>query len=271
MLKDLTIGQYYPLPSLIHALDPRLKLVSLIAFIVIIFLVNSLAAAIFVSLIVLLIIKLSKVPFKMYLKNLKTILPIIILTSFLNIFYMSEGESIIKFWVINITVLGIRKALLMSFRIIMLIILSSVLTYTTTPTLLTDAIESLLSPLRYIGLGGAVHTIAMMMTISLRFIPTLVDETEKLMNAQKARGADFESGGIISRVKALIPILIPLLISSVRRAFELSEAMESRCYTGNTLRTRLKQLKFSHRDFMASAVIVLSIVATIILNNISIL
>ena len=271
MLKDLTIGQYYPLPSLIHSLDPRLKLVALIAFIVIIFLTNSLASVLFVSLIIFLVIIASKVPIKMYIKNLKTILPIIILTSVLNVFYMSEGETLIKFWVIKITLLGVRKALLMSFRIVTLIILSSVLTYTTTPTLLTDAIESLLSPLRHIGLGGAVHTIAMMMTISLRFIPTLVDETEKLMNAQKARGADFESGSIISRVKALIPILIPLLISSVRRAFELSEAMESRCYTGNALRTRLKQLSFSYRDLLATCVVIISLIFTILFNNLSIL
>ena len=271
MLKDLTIGQYYPLPSLIHKLDPRLKLLALITFIVIIFLVNSFLSTIFVSFLVLLVISLTKVPFKMYIKNLKTILPIIILTSVLNVFYMSEGETLIKFWVIKITILGVRKALLMSFRIVMLIILSSVLTYTTTPTLLTDAIESLLSPLRLIGLGGAVHTVAMMMTISLRFIPTLVDETEKLMNAQKARGADFESGSIITRVKSLIPILIPLLISSVRRAFELSEAMESRCYTGNALRTRLKQLRFTTCDFISAFLVVLSLALTIYFNNISIL
>lgn len=269
MLKDITIGQYYPTNSLVHKLDPRLKLVALLVYIIFIFLATSTAALAYMVALTLVIILLTKIPLITYLKNIKSILPIILITALLNMFYVAEGKTVISFWIVNITDGGIERALFMAVRIIVLIMASAMLTYTTTPTMLTDAIESLFSPLRYIGLGGAVHTIAMMMTIALRFIPTLIDETDKLMNAQKARGADFDSGSLLKRVKALIPILIPLLISSIRRAFDLSEAMESRCYTGNYTRTRMKQLKFRKRDFITLPTLAVSFAVTIILNNIT--
>lgn len=266
MLKDITIGQYYPSNSLVHKLDPRLKLLALIAFIVVIFLAGNFLSLGYLVLLTLCLIALTKVPFSMYFKNLKSILPIIVLTAILNMLYVPDGTVLVKWWIITITNEGISRALFMALRIVILIISSAMLTYTTTPTALTDALESLLSPLKYIGLGSAVHTIAMIMTIALRFIPTLVDETDKLMNAQKARGADFESGGIIKRIKALIPVLIPLLISSVRRAGELAEAMESRCYSGNGIRTRMKQLRFTKIDIVSSIVILLIFSAVIFLN-----
>lgn len=271
MLKDITIGQFYPTNSLVHKLDPRLKLLALIAYIVFIFLANSFVSLIYLVALTVGIIILTKIPLTTYLKNLKSILPIIILTALLNMLYVDEGNLLVSFWVIKITAGGIERALFMAVRIMVLILSSAMLTYTTTPTMLTDAIESLLSPLRYIGLGNAVHTIAMMMTIALRFIPTLIDETDKLMNAQKARGADFDSGSILKRVKALIPILIPLLISSIRRAFDLSEAMESRCYTGNHKRTRMKQLKFVVRDFISLIVLTVAFAISLVLNYIKII
>ena len=269
MLKDITIGQFYPTNSLVHKLDPRLKLVALIVYIVFIFMATSAASLTYMVALTFVIILLTKIPLATYLKNIKSILPIILLTAILNMLYVAEGETIISFWIVKITDGGISRAIFMAVRIIVLIMSSAMLTYTTTPTMLTDAIESLLSPLKLIGLGGAVHTIAMMMTIALRFIPTLIDETDKLMNAQKARGADFDSGSILKRVKALIPILIPLLISSIRRAFDLSEAMESRCYTGNHTRTRMKQLKLFARDYISLVALVVSFSVTLILNNIT--
>lgn len=267
MLKDITIGQYYPTGSLMHRLDPRFKLLALIVFIVSIFLINSFASLIYLVLGTLALIILTKVPLLLYLKNLKSILPIIVLTAVLNMFYVPDGTVIFEWWILKITDAGISRALFMALRIIILIISSAMLTYTTTPTQLTDALENLLSPLKVIGLGSAVHTIAMIMTIALRFIPTLVDETNKLMNAQKARGADFESGGIIKRVKALIPILIPLLISSVRRAGELAEAMESRCYNSDSNRTRMKQLKYNSIDLFSAIIFIFGLSFILILNN----
>jgi energy-coupling factor transport system permease protein len=209
---------------------------------------------------------MSKVPLKMYLKNLKAILPIIIFTAVINVFYGNSGTVLVSFWGLSITTGGILRSIFMATRIMLLIITSSVLTYTTTPNDLTDAIESLLSPLKYVGLKSAVHTLAMMMTIALRFIPTLVEETEKIMNAQKARGADLESGKLIERVKALVPILIPLLISSVRRAYELAEAMECRCYNGGEGRIKMKQLKYSEKDLYA-VIIAVAVCAFVIFAN----
>ncbi len=266
MIKDITIGQYYPSNSVIHRLDPRLKLISLISLIVFIFLAKSFISLGYLVFVVLTLIAITKVPFGMYLRNLKSILPIIILTALLNMLYVPEGSVLVKWWLITITDDGVSRAIFMALRIIILIISSAMLSYTTTPTELTDALESLLSPLKLLGLGTAVHTIAMIMTIALRFIPTLVDETDKLMNAQKARGADFESGGIIKRIKALIPILIPLLISSVRRASELAEAMESRCYSGNGVRTRMKQLHFKAIDVISLLILAIAFSFVIILN-----
>lgn len=252
MLNDITFGQYYESRSPIHRTDPRVKIILMILLIVFIFLSKNIYALLFSTLAVLITLIVSRVPFKMYLKNMKAILPILIFTAVINLFYNSEGTVLLSFWKISISTAGVYRAVFTSLRIALLILISSVLTYTTTPNDLTDAIESLCSPLKYIGLKSAVHTLAMMMTIALRFIPTLIEEAEKIMNAQKARGADIESGSLIDRIKALIPILIPLLISSVRRAYELAEAMECRCYNGGEGKTRMKQMKLSIIDLWVS-------------------
>lgn len=267
MLKDITFGQYVETKSPIHRADPRTKILLLILTIVFIFVAKNLFALVLCLLFVLSVIFASKVPLKMYLKNLKAVLPIIIFTAVINMFYGDETSTVLlSFWRLSITTDGLYRAFFMATRIILLIIVSSSLTYTTTPNDLTDAIESLLSPLKFLGLKSAVHTLALMMTIALRFIPTLVEEAEKIMNAQKARGADLENGNLKERIKALIPILIPLLISSVRRAYELAEAMECRCYNGGVGKTRMKQLRFSRIDLYQSAITVIFCVGIIVLN-----
>lgn len=266
MLKDITLGQYFESDSAIHKLDPRTKLILLLLVIVFIFVAGGWFQLAIVAAFVLCVIKLSKVPIKMYLKNLKAILPIIIFTVVINLFFNSEGKVLLSFWKMTITTGSVNRALYMATRILLLIVTSAALTYTTTPNDLTDAIESLLSPLRFIGLKNVVHTLALMMTIALRFIPTLIEETQKIMNAQKARGADIENGKLIDRIKALIPILIPLLISSVRRAYELAEAMECRCYNGGEGRQRMKQLKYSSRDVFAFVLTALLCVVVIVIN-----
>lgn len=266
MLKDITFGQYYESDSFVHKLDPRTKMILLIAVIVFIFLSQNAVALSLVALLILFSILLSKVPLKMYLKNLKAVLPIIIFTMIINLFYNASGDVLVSFWKLSITTGSLYRAFYMAARILLLIIASAELTYTTTPNDLTDAIEKLLSPLKFIGLKNAVHTLAMMMTIALRFIPTLIEETQKIMNAQKARGADLENGKLIDRIKALIPILIPLLISSVRRAYELAEAMECRCYNGGEGRQRMKQLKYHSNDFVAFAVVVMVCAAVVAVN-----
>lgn len=258
MLSDITLGQFFPAKSLIHKLDPRIKIIITILYIVFAFIASNPVSLTLVSAVLVVFILLSRVPVKVYLKNLKSILPIILFTAIINVFYIDKGRMLVKWWIIKITDGGIYQAVFIAVRIILLVMISAVLTYTTTPTSLTDAIERLLSPLKYIKLGGAVHIMAMMMTIALRFIPTLIEETDKIMNAQKARGADMESGNFIKRIKAMLPILIPLLISSFRRAYELAEAMESRCYNGGEGRQRMKQLKLSVLDIAmlsASAII----------------
>lgn len=274
MLNDITFGQFVDTGSFLHKLDPRVKLISLIAFIVFTFLADGFLSITLLLLFLLALMYISKIPFSMYLKNIKTILPIIIFTAILNVLYTGDGRILFDFWIITVTLGGVTRALFMAVRIIVLIISSAVLSYTTSPTSLTGAIESLLSPLRFIGLKNAVHTMAMTMTIALRFIPTLIEETGKIMNAQKARGADLESGNLIKRVKALLPILIPLLISSVRRAYELAEAMECRCYSGGEGRTKFRLMKFNKRDLVSlivlsglcAAVIVLNIYTDVIYN-----
>lgn len=266
MIKDITFGQYFPGNSVIHRLDPRIKLVLSLAFIIFIFVAQNAVSLAFIALLTIALVLISRVPPSLFLKNIKAILFVIVLTSLLNALYVKTGTVLLEFWVIKITVDGIARALFMSFRIIILIIASSLLTYTTTPTELTDAIERLLKPLRFIGLGEAVHIMAMMITIALRFIPTLIEETEKIMSAQKARGADLESGTLFERVKALIPILVPLLISSVRRAYDLAEAMECRCYNGGNGRQRMKQLKLCRLDYTCTALVVLCMAAVIVFN-----
>lgn len=266
VIRDITLGQYYVSDSIVHRLDARAKVLLLIYVIVLIFVTQNVASLLVVTLLTLLIMFLSKIPVGMYIKNIKIIIPIVIFTAILNIFYSDAGVLLLEFWKLKIYSGGILRATYMAVRVLLLILTSSVLTYTTTPNDLTDAIERLLKPLKFIGLQNAVHTMSMMMTIALRFIPTLIEETDKIMNAQKARGADMESGGIIKKVKALLPILIPLLLSAVRRAYELAEAMECRCYNGGKGRTRMKQLHLSFRDYVAFIIFTLVLASVIILN-----
>ncbi len=266
MIKDLTIGQYYTADSFIHKMDPRFKIVLLLFVLVFIFIAGNFAALGLVLLFVITVLFLSRVPISLYLKNLKIILPILIFTTVLNLFYVSDGAVLLEFWVIKITTGGISRSVFMSLRVTLLIVVSAVLTYTTTPNALTSAIERLLSPLKFLGLGRAVHTMSMMMTIALRFIPTLVEETEKIINAQKARGADFESGKLMDRIKAIIPILIPLLISSIRRAYDLAEAMESRCYNGGVNRTSMKQFSIRITDILGAVAVCIFCGLVILLN-----
>lgn len=263
MLSDITLGQYFPAKSIMHRADPRLKICLTIFSIILIF-----AAGNFFSLglavgYIALGIALSRIPLKLYLKALKPILFIIIFTAVLNIFY-GTGEPLWQWGIIKITKNGLLNSLFVSIRIIVLILASSVLTFTTSPTQLTDAIERLLKPLSK--LRVPVHEFAMMMTIALRFVPLLLEETDKIMSAQKARGADMESGGIVQRVKALIPILIPLFVSAFRRAFDLATAMESRCYHGGEGRTKMKRLHFCSVDWLALGSAVLALGAFIALN-----
>lgn len=267
MMSDITFGQFIDTNSLLHKLDPRTKLLSLIAFIVFVFVAGNFISLGLLAVLLFVCIFISKIPLKMYLKNLKAILPIIIITALLNVFYTDGGKVLIDWWIFTVTTGGIYRAIFMAVRIILLILSSAVLSYSTSPTSLTGAIESLLKPLKLIGLGNAVHTMAMTMTIALRFIPTLIEETEKIMNAQKARGANLDSGNILKRVKALLPILIPLLISSVRRAYELAEAMECRCYNGGEGRTKYRLMKYSGVDITVG-VILITVFAGVILINI---
>ena len=268
MLKDITFGQYIETRSPIHKADPRVKMVLLILLVVFIFVSKNMFALALSFVFVAAVVIITRIPVKMYLKNLKAILPIIIFTTIINMFYGDESSGVlVSFWKLSVTYDGLYRAAFMAIRIILLIIISSSLTYTTTPNDLTDAIERLLTPLKFVGLKSAVHTLALMMTIALRFIPTLVEEAQKIMNAQKARGADLENGNLKERIKALIPILIPLLISSVRRAYELAEAMECRCYNGGEGKTRMKQLRMHFGDYFMIA-ITLCFCAGIILLNI---
>ncbi len=265
MLKDITFGQYFDSKSVIHRADPRVKIVLLVAAIVFIFLSESFWGLSLSALFVIISMLITKIPIKMYLKNLKAVLPILIFTAVINAFY-GEGTVILKIWRFSLTTGGLERAGFMALRIVLLIVISATLTYTTTPNDLTDAIEGLLSPFKFLGLKTAVHTLAMMMTIALRFIPTLVEEAEKIMNAQKARGADLESGNLKEKIKALIPILIPLLFSSVRRAAELADAMECRCYNSGEGKTRMKQLKLHLRDFVLTFFTLMLGVGVILLN-----
>lgn len=266
MFSDISFGNYLPTNSVLHRLDPRYKIVLLIATIVFLFLTKTYLSLGLMALYVIVLMLFSKIPVRMYLANLKPILPILILTSVLSALYVKTGRIICEFWVITVYSDAIERIVFMLGRILLLIIVSAMLSYTTTPTSLTAALESLLSPLSRIGLRSGVHIMVMTMTIALRFIPTLIDETGKIINAQKARGADFESGNLFRRVKALVPILVPLLISSVRRAEELANAMECRCYHGAEGRTRYKRLHSSRRDFVATFLTALILCGILFLN-----
>lgn len=267
MLNDITFGQYLPTHSFLHKMDARTKILLLILWIVILFLAGNFYALGLCTAMVVFFMGLSRIPFKMYLRNIKAVWLVIVFTSIVNAVYVHTGRVLFSFWIITVTTDGVSRAVFMSLRIILLILFSAMFSYTTKPTEMTDAIESLLSPLRIFGLKEGVHVLAMTMMIALRFIPTLIDETNKIMSAQKARGADFESGSLIRRIKAMLPILIPLLISSVRRAYELAEAMESRCYNGAEGRTKFKTPKLGARDAVGAAVCVLALASVILINR----
>lgn len=263
MISDITLGQYFPAPSPMHRTDPRLKICLTVCAIVLIFSSqNFFALALAVGYIGA-GIALSRIPLKMYLKSLKPIVFLIVLTAVLNLFY-GTGEPLVRWGWLTITKNGVLNCVFVSLRIVLLILTSSVLTFTTSPTQLTDAIERLLRPLSK--LHVPVHEFAMMMTIALRFVPTLLEETDKIMSAQKARGADMESGGVIQRAKALIPVLIPLFISAFRRAYDLATAMESRCYHGGEGRTKMKVLRFGAGDWAVAVCTLAVVVGCIALN-----
>ena len=250
MLKDITLGQYFPGSTLAHKLDPRTKLLAVVCYIVAIFACHSVWG--YGAAIATLVIsaRVSKVGAKALLRGLKPVLFIIVFTAVLNLFY-TPGDPLWTWWVLKITREGARTAIAMVARITLLITGTFLLTYTTSPIQLTDGLESLLNPLKKIHVP--VHELAMMMSIALRFIPTLIEETDKIMSAQKARGADFESGGLVRRAKALIPLLVPLFVSAFRRADELATAMECRCYHGGEGRTKLHVLHFALRDYLVLA------------------
>ena len=253
MLRDITIGQHFPGNSLVHRFDPRLKLVLTIVYIVMLFAASNPLGLTLSILFLAAMYTVAKIPLKMIGKSLKPILPIVIFTAVLNLFFVSgEGEPLVHIWFLTIYAEGVRYAVLMAVRVMALIAGTSLLTYTTSPIVLTDAIEQLLKPLGK--LHFPVHELAMMMSIALRFIPTLIEETDKIMNAQKARGAQLDTGKMTDRVKALVPVLIPLFISAFRRADELAMAMECRCYRGGDGRTRLKVLRCTKRDYIDLAV-----------------
>lgn len=263
MLRDITIGQYFPGSSAIHKLDPRMKIVLTLAYIVMLFIASNPIGLLIGVLFLVFTYGISKIPPRMILKSLKPVVPIIIFTSVLNMFFI-DGTPLVAFWIIKITLEGVTTAVVMSIRIICLIAGTSLLTYTTSPISLTDGIERLCNPLKRFKLP--VHELAMMMTIALRFIPTLIEETDKIMSAQKARGADLETGGLMQRARALIPILIPLFVSAFRRADELALAMECRCYRGGEGRSRMKQLKIHSRDIFSGIFVAICIVGVILIN-----
>lgn len=266
MIKDFTFGQYYPANSLIHKIDERIKIIVMIMLLVFVFCAKNFFSLMFLLLFIFALMIISKVPLSVYLKNLKLILPILIFTMLINLFYTGSGTVIFEFWKLKLTTGGISWALFLSSRVIMLVFTSLILTYTTTPNDLTNAIEKLLSPLKYIGLGDAVHTMVMMMTIAMRFIPTLVEEAGKIINAQKARGVDFEEGKLLEKIKSVIPILIPLIISSIRRAYDLAEAMESRCYNGGKGKTSMRVSHIKKLDIISLCFCILICGGVIALN-----
>lgn len=264
MISDITIGQYFPGNSIVHKLDPRMKIILIFLLIVSIFICKNIAGLGAIILFSVILVLISKIPFKTVLKSIKTLVVIILLTAVLNIFY-GKGDALVQLGKLKITADGIETAVFMAVRIITLVVISSLLTYTTSPTELTDALERLLKPLKLIKID--VHSIAMTMTIALRFIPTLIEEIEKIMSAQKSRGADLESGSLIHRAKALIPVLIPLFVSAFRRAGELAYAMECRCYHGGEGRTKMKVMKLSARDFLSLAAVILFMVIIVLINH----
>jgi energy-coupling factor transport system permease protein len=264
MLKDITLGQFFPGDSFIHRLDPRTKLLGLVIFIVALFMAVNWISYGIVFLLLCLVIAISTIPLKSIFRGMKPLIFILIFTGILNLFFTGGETLLVSFWGVVITLEGVVRAVFMVLRILMLITATFLLTYTTSPIALTDGLEALLSPLKVVRVP--VHELAMMMCIALRFIPTLIEETDKIMSAQKARGADFESGSLMNRVKALVPILVPLFISAFRRADELATAMECRCYQGGAGRTKMKILRFHRGDLVAFLLLALILCGVIGLN-----
>ena len=266
MLKDITLGQYFPGNSFIHRLDPRTKLIVLVVYIVALFLaVNWVSYALMAGFLIL-CIKISTIPAKSFIRGMKPLMMILIFTGVLNLFFTTDGTVLVDFWIITITSGGLQRAVFMVVRILLLICGTFLLTYTTSPISLTDGLEALMNPLKKIKVP--VHELSMMMCIALRFIPTLIEETDKIMSAQKARGADFESGTLMEKAKALIPILVPLFISAFRRADELATAMECRCYQGGEGRTKMKLLRYTQWDFKAFGVAAVVLAAVLLLRSV---
>jgi len=267
MIRDITIGQYYPADSVLHRLDPRLKLSGTLLFIISIFLFDTFYGYIAVTIFLVSVIKLSKVPLKYILRGLKAIIIILLFTMIFNLF-LTQGDVLLRLGFLKITRQGLYSAIFMGIRLTYLILGSSLMTFTTTPNQLTDGLEKLLSPLRKIKVP--VHEIAMMMSIALRFIPILLEETDKIMKAQMARGADFETGGVVKRAKSLVPLLVPLFVSAFRRANDLAMAMEARCYHGGEGRTKMKPLHYKTIDYAAYLVLLFymaSVIAISIMEN----
>ncbi len=265
MLKDITLGQYFPGKSPIHLLDPRTKLIMLVIYIVALFMASGWVSYGLLFVFLAAVIRISMIPLNAIVKGMKPLAMILVFTGVLNLFFTQEGTVLVDFWIITITSGGLQRAVFMTVRILMLITCTFLLTYTTSPIALTDGLEALMKPLNKIKVP--VHELSMMMCIALRFIPTLIEETDKIMSAQKARGADFENGSILDRAKALIPILVPLFISAFRRADELATAMECRCYQGGEGRTKMKLLRYTRWDFNAFGIGIALIVATVALSS----
>jgi energy-coupling factor transport system permease protein len=267
MIRDITIGQYYPAHSLLHQLDPRMKIIGVFVYLISLFFWGSLPGFVVAGVFFLVMLALSKVPFRFVVRGLKPILYILLFTALLNLLW-TPGHTLWRYGIINITTQGIHKCIYMAVRLILLILGSSLLTLTTTPNQLTDAIEDLLSPLKRF--GAPVHEVAMMMSIALRFIPILLEETDKIMKAQISRGADFEDGNMLQRLRSMVPLLVPLFVSATRRANELAYAMDARCYNGGDGRTKMKPLKYHRRDFYAYGVLAGYVVILIVVSHVAV-
>lgn len=265
MIRDITIGQYYPANSKLHRLDPRVKIVCTLLFLISLFCFQNIWGYVVATVFLASIIRISKVPFKFIVKGLRPVIMLLMITVLFNLFLTKTGAVIFEAWILKITDEGLRTAGFMTVRLIYLILGSSLMTFTTTPNALTDGIEKLLWPLRKIKLP--VHEIAMMMSIALRFIPILLEETDKIMKAQIARGADLESGNIIQKAKAMIPILVPLFVSAFRRATDLAMAMEARCYRGGEGRTKMKPLVYQKKDYIAYAIMIVYVIVAVLVGR----
>ena len=266
MLKDITLGQYFPGDSVVHHLDPRTKLLMLVVYIVALFTATGWVSYALMAGFLVGVIKISTIPPKAIVRGMKPLVLILVFTGVLNLFFTTgEGEPLVDFWIFTIYAEGLERAVFMVIRILLLIAGTFLLTYTTSPISLTDGLESLMNPLKKIGVP--VHELSMMMCIALRFIPTLIEETDKIMCAQKARGADFETGTLMEKAKALVPILVPLFISAFRRADELATAMECRCYQGGDGRTKMKLLRYRRWDYQTFAVGIVLIALVVVLRS----